>query len=149
MTTIQDLLTLRNLVMFTGLLHFCQVPALFFAPRMLDWEKDFSKLRLINRRIFQVIGGAIVLTVLGLGVVVVVASDEIVQGGRLGLSLVCFLGLFWAYRCAIQVLLYARIWPEGWLARLSHYGLTALFTFLSGSYLVVFVLILLRTTVAE
>jgi hypothetical protein len=134
-----ELWSLKNLAFLSGLLHFCQVPAVYFAPKMLDWGPELAKLSPINRRIYIVIAIAITLTVLGLGVVVMAAPSEIAGASRLGSALACFLALFWAYRLGIQVFVYFRIWPGGWMGVLSNYGLTALLAFLTASYAVLFI----------
>jgi len=139
-----DLLTLRNFVWLAGLLQFCQIPAMFAAPKVLGWREDLSKLSAINRNIVLVIGGGIVLTGVGTGLVVVLGATEMVGGGLLGIAFCGFLGVFWFYRLCAQVFLYARIWPGGVLGRLSYYGLTALFTFQAGVYLTAVVSTLLK-----
>ncbi|HEX7008884.1 MAG TPA: hypothetical protein VF184_02815 [Phycisphaeraceae bacterium] len=131
-------ITLTNLVLLAGLLHFCQIPAMLAAPRMLGWKEDLAKLAVINRRIVQVIGIAIVIVGVGLGIVVVCAPADVAGGSRAGMGLACFLGVFWGYRAAVQYLLYHRIWPRGVVGRLSHYGLCGLFTFQSVVYLAAF-----------
>jgi hypothetical protein len=137
-----QLLSLRNFVWLAGLLQFCQIPAMIASPKMLNWKEDLAKLSPINRNIVLVIGAAIVLTGVGLGVVVVVGATEMVGGGRLGTALCGFLGVFWLYRDAVQVFIYRKIWPKGGMGTLSHCGLTALFTFQAAVYLTAFVLTL-------
>ncbi|MBI4054777.1 MAG: hypothetical protein HY402_01440 [Elusimicrobia bacterium] len=132
------LLSLEDLLFLAGMLHFLNVPAMLLAPRMLGWREDLAKLAPINRRMVLVMGGGIVLVILGLGTVVAVCSREMAEGGRLGMALSCFLGIFWGYRTFIQVYVYPRIWPGGFLGRLSHFGLVALFPFLSGVYWLAF-----------
>lgn len=136
--------SLENLVFLAGLLQFCQIPAMLCSPKMLGWEEDLAKLSTINRRIVFVMGGGIILTVIGSGLVVVSASSEIAAGGRLGSALACFLGVLWLYRGSMQVVVYSRIWPGGWMGRLSHYGLVALFTFQSAVYFLSFATALMR-----
>jgi hypothetical protein len=133
-----DVVSSANLVFLAGLLHFCQIPAMMVAPKMLKWKEDLSQLSPINQWIFRVIAGGIMLAVFGLGVVVVSAPNEIAEGGKLGMTLCAFLAVFWVYRAVIQIFLYSRIWPGGWLGRLSHYGLCALFLFQTGAYGIVF-----------
>ncbi len=142
---IARLLSLENLVFLAGLLQFCQIPAMLCSPKMLGWEEDLAKLSAINRRIVFVMGGGIILTVVGSGIVVVAASSEIAAGGRLGAALACFLGVLWLYRGSMQVVVYSRIWPGGFLGRLSHHGLVALFTFQSAVYFAAFAAALLRS----
>jgi hypothetical protein len=130
---------MSQIVLAAGLLHFCQVPAMVAAPRMLGWQQDLERLQPINRRIVKVIGLAIVIVVLGLGMVVASAPGELLNGGRLALGLTSFLAVFWLYRAVVQVTLYARIWPGGFLGRASFYGLSVLFFALAGMYLAAFV----------
>lgn len=127
-------LKFEHLIMAAGLLHFCQVPAMIVAPKMLEWKKEMAMLTPINRRIVQVIGIAIMLTVLGMGLVVAWGAAEIAAATPLGLALAIFLTVFWAYRGTVQFVVYHRIWPGGFLGRASHYGLCLLFTFLTLVY---------------
>lgn len=130
-----EVVSLENLVWIAGLLQFCQIPAMIVSPKILRWEDDMAKLSPINRKIVLVIGIAILLVGVGSGMVVVLGAREMVAGGRLGSALCGFLGIFWLYRAIVQVFVYSGIWPEGQVARLSHYGLTALFTFQASVYL--------------
>jgi len=107
------------------------------APRMLGWERDLARLEPINRRIVRVIGVAIMIVVIGLGIVVMAAPGEMLEG-NLGAGLGCFLGIFWLYRAVVQVLVYRHVWPEGRLGRASHYGLSLLFFALAGVYFAAF-----------
>jgi uncharacterized protein YjeT (DUF2065 family) len=138
------LLTLRNLIRLAGLLHFCQIPAMMFAPGMLGWKEDIAKLSEINRNIVKVIGGAIVLVVIGTGIVVLIGADQLAAGGRLAAAFCAFLGVFWLYRGTVQVTLYAKIWPGGLLGRLSYLGLSLLFFFLTAAYCAAFAAALRR-----
>ncbi len=136
------LLTLRWFIFLSGLLHLCQIPAIYFAPKMLNWKAELAKLTPINARIYVVIGVAITIVVIGLGIVVMSASAELAAGGRLAAGVMAFLAVFWAYRAAIQIFLYTNIWPGGWMGRLSHVGLALLLTYLAVSYAVFFVMAL-------
>jgi hypothetical protein len=130
-----QILTVRNLLFVAGLLHFCQVPAMIVAPRMLGWADDLSKLQPINRRIVKVMGLAIMIVVLGTGVVVMIGCSQLADGGPLAVAFCTFLGVFWLYRGLVQVVLYRRIWPGGVVGQLSHHGLTLLFFALTAAYL--------------
>lgn len=131
----QNLLSLQNLLFVTGLLHFCQLPAMIAAPRMLSWKDDLAKLQTINRQIVKVIGLAIMIVGLGTGIVVMIGAAELAEGGPLAAALLAFLGVFWLYRAIVQIVVYRRIWPGGFMGRLSHYGLCALFSFQAAVYL--------------
>lgn len=117
-----------------GLLHFCQIPGMMMAPRMLAWKDDLAKLQPINRRIVKVIGVSIMIVVLGMGVVVVAGAGDLAAGGPLAVGVCAFLSVLWCFRATVQVTLYRKIWPGGVLGRLSHYGLSFLFYFQAAAY---------------
>jgi hypothetical protein len=127
---------LSKLLFLAGVCHFFQIPAMLVAPRALGWKDDLPRLRPINRAIVIVLGFGMVLTIVGLGVVVMLSSKELANGGRLANALLCFLVLFWLYRAAVQVVVYTRLWPGN--LRLAHYGLMVLFFSLTSVYAVVF-----------
>jgi hypothetical protein len=130
-------------IFIAGLLHFCQVPAMALVEvSMLEWKKDLQRLQPINRRIVKVIGLAIILTVLGLGVVVMTAPGELIGGSTLGASLAAFLSVFWSYRLLVEVLVYPKVWPRTASGRIFHYALSVLFAFLAGTYTTAFIVAL-------
>lgn len=135
MIDLENLWSLQNLLFVTGLLHYCQVPAMIAAPRMLGWKEDLGQLQPINRQIVKVIGIAIMIVVLGMGAVVMVGAGELAQGGPLAVGVCAFLSVFWFYRATVQVTLYRKIWPGGVIGRFSHHGLSLLFYFQAAAYL--------------
>ena len=142
---VREALSLENLVFFAGALHLLQVPAaLVFAPRMLNWREDFAKLQPMNRTIFRMLGGGILLASIGAGVVVLVAPAEVAGGGKLGTALCGYLALMWLHRAWIQVFVYSSLWPGGWLGRASYHGLLASLVAKTGIYSMVFALGLMK-----
>jgi hypothetical protein len=133
-----------NLVFLAGLLHFMQIPAVLVAPKMLNWKEELGRLLPINRLIFQMIGLGIMLMTLGAGIVVMVASDEVAGGGKLGTALCGYLAAVWLFRLLVQLKVYAPLWPGGLWGRLSHYGVVANLTTKIGIYFYVFLLGLAR-----
>jgi hypothetical protein len=114
-------MTLVDIARLAGLLHFLQVPAIFFAPRILRWKDDFLQLTPINRWIFKVTAGGIVLTGVGLGLIVVIFPEEIIHT-PVGRSLALFLGIFWSYRSAAHFIIYSKVWPKTtFIARSSYW----------------------------
>ncbi|MBI4397101.1 MAG: hypothetical protein HY548_08405 [Elusimicrobia bacterium] len=138
MSLIGDGLSLRNLVFVAGCLHFFQLPAVFIAPRMLNWREEFSRLSPINRRIFEMVGLGIMLMTIGAGVVVVIAPGEVAGGSVLGTSLAGYLGIVWGFRTWVQVFVYSKIWPAGRWGRLTHYGMLANLSMKTAIYMTVF-----------
>lgn len=118
---------------FGGMLHFVQLPAMLVARRVLDWRGELSRLAPINRQIIRVIGGGIMICVMGLGLLVLLLHGELLHS-RAGVGLCGFLTLFWAYRGAVQLFVYADLWPAG--QHWAHVGSIVLFLSLTGIYAV-------------
>lgn len=129
----------RNILFLCGALHFCQLPAMLVAPKMLGWKEDLAKLTPINGWIFRVIAGGIMITVMGTGALVMVSASEIAMGGHLATALCAFLSVFWIYRGSIQIFLYSKIWLKGMTGRGSHIALSLLFSFQAAVYTVGFI----------
>jgi hypothetical protein len=133
-----------NLVFLAGLLHFMQVPAVLVAPKMLNWQEELSKLLPINQLIFKMIGLGIMIMTLGSGLVVMMASEEVASGGKLGTALCGYLGCVWLFRLVVQLKVYAPLWPGGIFGRLSHYGIVANLSTKIGIYFYVCLLGLMK-----
>ena len=114
-----------------ALLHFAQLPSMFIARRVLDWQGELSRLAPINRQIIRVIGGGIVVVIIGLGVLVSVLHGRLLENPA-GVGLCVFLSIFWAYRGAVQLFVYVELWPDR--QRWAHYALSLLFLVLTSSY---------------
>lgn len=122
------------------------IPAMLMAPKMLGWKEDLAKLQPINRAIVIVLGIGMSIVIVGSGIVVMVGCHEIAKGSTLGLALACFLAVVWTYRGSIQIVLYRKIWPKGWLGQFSHIGLGVLFVFQAVVYWSVFFIGLLKNS---
>ncbi|HAF95337.1 MAG: hypothetical protein A2X33_07075 [Elusimicrobia bacterium GWA2_51_34] len=141
----KEAVKLENLVFLAGFLHLFQLPAaLVFAPKMLNWKEDFAKLTAMNRTIFNMLGGGILLASVGAGVVVLVAPAEVAGGSRLGTAFCGYLALMWLHRAWIQIFVYSSLWPGGRIGRLSYYGLLTSLTVKTGIYSMAFVLGLMK-----
>lgn len=128
-------MSLEHLLFTAGLLHFCQLPAMFVAPHMLDWKRELALLSPINRRIVKVIGLSIMYVVLASGLLVMWSASELTNGSKVSTGLTAFLAFLWLFRGSMQWSLYSKAWPSNKLGRLSHYGLGILFLGLAAIYL--------------
>jgi hypothetical protein len=105
-------------------------------PARLAWRTDLARLTAFNRRFVWVAGGFIVFTYLGFGVLTLVLHDEMVHGDRSAVALAAFIGLYWLARVVVDATAFRRApWPTGWMFRLGHAGLVALFGYFVVVYL--------------
>ena len=75
-------------------------------PRYFDWRNELRPLSLINRQMMQVHTFFIALTVGLMGVLCLVAAEELVTTS-LGRLICLGLGIFWLVRLVVQLLWYS------------------------------------------
>ncbi|GAA0909210.1 hypothetical protein [Virgisporangium aurantiacum] len=116
--------------------HFALLAVSVQLPAHLDWRSDLAKLTDFNRRFVWVAGGFIVFTYLGFGVLTLLLHDEMVRGDRSAAALAAFIGLYWLVRVVVDATAFRGApWPRGWLFRLGHLALVALFGYFVVVYL--------------
>jgi hypothetical protein len=116
--------------------HFTLLAVSVQLPARLDWRNDLAKLTDFNRRFMWVAGGFIVFTYLGFGVLTLLLHDEMVRGDRSAAVLAAFIGLYWLVRVVVDATAFRGApWPRGWLFRLGHLALVALFVYFVVVYL--------------
>jgi hypothetical protein len=120
------------LIRFAGALHFLQVPGMLITLWRLRLGEQFAGLPPLLRQMVLVMGGGIVLCVLGTGTCVVLGAEDVART-RLGWLFCGFGMLFWGYRSAIQIALYARSFPRD--ASALHHALSVLFPVKTLTYL--------------
>jgi hypothetical protein len=115
---------LIRLIRAAGALHFMQVPGMLVTLWRLRLGEQLAGVPPLLRQMMLVMGGGIVLCVLGMGTCVTLGAED-VASTRLGWYLCCFGAIFWGYRSAIQIALYARSFPRN--ASALHHVLSVLF----------------------
>jgi hypothetical protein len=116
--------------------HFSLLAVSAQLPARLGWRADLAKLTDFNRRFVWVAGGYIVFTYLGFGVLTLLLHDDMVRGDRGAVALAVFIGLYWLVRVVIDTTAFrAAPWPRGWVYRLGHAALVALFCYFTVVYL--------------
>ena len=79
-----------------------------FFPKRLGWRDDLAKLTLLNRQIFLVHVGFIVLTLVLFGALALFFAGDLVAPSRLATAVLAGLTLFWGLRLLTQQLIYDR-----------------------------------------
>lgn len=131
---LEELLSLA--LWLAGAGHFCVLIASFQVPYRLRWKEDLAKLTSFNRKLMWVHGGFTVYTIIAFGAMSLALHEEMLRGDRAALALAFFMGLYWLLRIIVDFAYYSHEdWPSGTLFRVGHVLLTALFVFLSSSYL--------------
>lgn len=77
-------------------------------PRALGWGEDLRKLTLVNRQIFLVHVGFIVLLLILFGVLALCFAPELAARSRLARVILTGLTVFWGLRLVTQLFVYDR-----------------------------------------
>lgn len=79
-----------------------------FFPKELGWKEDLAKLTLLNRQIFLVHVGFIVLILLLFGTLTLAFTPDLIAPSRLAAAVLGGLALFWGLRLITQQFIYDR-----------------------------------------
>jgi hypothetical protein len=91
-----------------GTLLILLAAAHLFFPKELGWKEDLAKLTLLNRQIFLVHVGFIVLILLLFGTLALAFAPDLVAPSRLAKAVLGGLTLFWGLRLITQQFVYDR-----------------------------------------
>jgi hypothetical protein len=103
-------------------------------PIRLDWKNSLTGLPGLLRQLFWVYGGYVVLSIVSLGLIGIVNSDELANGSLLSRSVCLYAAVFWGIRLSLQPILSARPFLTTWWLLGGYHLLTVLFT----SFLLIF-----------
>ena len=79
-----------------------------FFPKQLGWKEDLAKLTLLNRQVFLVHVGFIMLILILFGVLALGFAADLVAPSRLAAAVLGGLTLFWGLRLITQQFIYDR-----------------------------------------
>lgn len=89
-------------------------------PRYFQWKQELARLSLINRQIFLVHVGFIILLLILLGVLNVLFTDALLEGTQLAAVVNAGIAIFWGIRLLTQWLVYS---PKHWIGKPLHTGI--------------------------
>lgn len=104
-------------------------------PKYFDWKRDLAPLKPVNRQVMYVHTFFIALTVGLMGVLCVVAADDLVST-QLGKMICSGLGIFWGMRLFVQLFVYSpKLWRGKRLETAVHVVFSAMWTYLTWAFL--------------
>ncbi len=107
-------------------------------PRYFDWRNELRPLSLINRQMMQVHTFFIALTVGLMGVLCLIATEELVAT-PLGRLICLGLGIFWLVRLVVQLLWYSpALWRGKPFETVVHVFFIGLWSWLGGLFCFVY-----------
>ena len=106
-----------------------------FFPKQLGWKEDLAKLTLLNRQIFLVHNGFIVLILVLFGTLAMGFTEDLTAPSRLAAAVLAGLTLFWGIRLITQQLIYDRsLWRGHRRNTVLHILATLLWIYLTGVF---------------
>lgn len=100
-------------------------------PSYFNWKKELPLLSLVNRQLMTIHTFFIALTVLLMGVLCLVATDDLINT-RLGKVITTGLAIFWTIRLVIQFFGYSpKLWKGKTFETIVHVFFVFLWTYLS------------------
>jgi hypothetical protein len=127
--------TLHRLIFIGGVLHLGILIASALVPGVLDWRRELDKLRPLTRQLVWVHGVFIVLTIIGFGVISIVAPRELASGTTLARAVCAFVAAFWLGRLGVQFFVFdARPFLTRAYLKVGYHGLTIVFLLLVATY---------------
>jgi hypothetical protein len=104
-------------------------------PKQLGWKDDLAKLTLVNRQIFLVHVGFIVLLLVLMGCLALFYAAELAAPSRLSRAVLGGLAVFWTLRLLTQQLVYDRsLWRGHRRNTVVHLVFTLLWIYLAGVF---------------
>jgi hypothetical protein len=128
-------LSLETHLRIAGALLLLLAAAHPFFPKQLGWKEDLAKLTLLNRQIFLVHVGFIVLILVLFGTLALGFAGDLVAPSRLAAAVLGGLTLFWGLRLLTQQLIYDRsLWRGHRRNTVLHILASLLWTYLTAVF---------------
>jgi len=119
---------LELLIRIGGVLHLGILIASALVPGALEWKRELEKLRPLSRQLVWVHGVFIALTIMGFGVISLIAAPDLASGTTLARAFCAFVALFWLARLGVQFFVFdASPMLTKMYLKLGYHGLTVVF----------------------
>jgi hypothetical protein len=123
-------MSLAQLILIGGVLHFGILLASACVPQVLDWRQSLAKLDPLSRQVVWVHGAFIVLVIIGFGALSVALPAQLASGTPLARAMSLFIAVFWAARLAVQFFVFdAKPHLQNMFLKVGYHGLTLVFLF--------------------
>jgi hypothetical protein len=121
-------MNLQLLITIGGVLHLGILIASALVPGALEWKRELAKLQPLSRQLVWVHGAFIVLTIVGFGLISLLAPRELASGTTLARAFCAFVAIFWLARLGVQLVVFdaGPMLTKTYL-KLGYHGLTIVF----------------------
>jgi hypothetical protein len=103
-------------------------------PVRLNWRSDLQVLNRLQRQMYWVYGGYVVLSIIALGLICLFNAHELAAGGRLARSVCAYIAIFWGIRLALQTKLDVKSHLTTWWLAAGYHLLTLFFIYFTAVF---------------
>jgi hypothetical protein len=125
---------LSNVIFVAGIGQLCILIASALVPFRLNWRDELRSLSRLHHQMYWVYGGYIVLSIIAFGLISMLNSQELANGGRLARAFCLYVAVFWGIRLSLQAVLDVEAHLTAWWLRLGYHLLTVLFLCLTALF---------------
>jgi hypothetical protein len=118
---------LKMAIFFAGIGQLCVLIASSLVPVRLTWRTTLSELPKLDRQLFWVYGGYVVLSITSLGLISTFNADELAAGSNLARCFCAYATMFWGIRLSLQPFLDAKPFLTNWWLRCGYHLLSVVF----------------------
>lgn len=120
--------TLTVLIRCAGVGQLGVLIASALVPVQLNWKEEFVHLSKLNRQLFWVYGGYIVLSIVSLGLICLFNAEELASGTQLSRFVCGYIVLFWGVRLMLQFFVFdVKEHLTKWWLTVGYHALTVVF----------------------
>lgn len=120
--------TLAMLIFAAGLAQFGILTASALVPIRLNWRQELQALPRLQRQMYWVYGGYVVLSIIAFGLISTFNAAELAAGGGLARAFCGYVAVFWGIRLTLQWVFDVEEHLTAWWLRLGERMLTVMFT---------------------
>jgi uncharacterized membrane protein YhaH (DUF805 family) len=126
--------TLTRLIVAAGVGQLSVLIASALVPFRLNWRTEFQSLGKLQRQMYWVYGGYVVMSIVAFAVLSIVNAEELASGSGLARGLCFYIAVFWGIRVALQGVFDVKEHLTAWWLKLGYFLLTVLFVCLTAIY---------------
>ena len=118
---------LARLIFLAGIGQLGVLIASALVPFRLNWREGLRPLGRLQRQMYWVYGGYVVLSIVAFAVLSIFNATELASGGRLARSFCAYVAVFWGIRVILQGVFDVKEHLTTWWLKLGYVVLTVLF----------------------
>lgn len=119
---------LPTLIQLAGAGQLSVLIASALVPSQLNWSESLRPLPKLQRQMYWVYGGYVVMGIIALGLLSLFCANELASGTRLARAVCIYGAAFWGIRLCLQAVFDVKPFLTAWWLRAGYHTLTLLFT---------------------